>query len=392
MRILMVSPGRLPVPAVRGGAVETLIESLLEYNEKEKKCKIDMIAMYDRNAERESSAYKETNFIFVNLGKCYEVISDRHWLPYKLLDVFFSMKALKIIRKRKNDYDCIVIQNEAVNGWIFQKYMEGKYIFHAHNDSFLASRQKERKFLLSCDKIVSISDYISSQFLKSGRKGRVVTVHNGVDVYFFYKKRYENHRHQIRSKMHIREQEIVLRYAGRLIPEKGVEELIKGFLSVPDAVPVKLMIVGSSFFENSSTTKFVRNLKELCQKKKNRFIFSGFIGHDQMPLYYSAADIGCTPSIWEEPFGLSVAEQMSMELPVIVTDSGAITEIVDESCGIILERNKNLSRNIADAIISLAKDKAGRQAMGKAGRDRICRYFNKKMFCEQWFKAIGTED
>lgn len=111
-----------------------------------------------------------------------------------------------------------------------------------------------------------------------------------------------------------------------------------------------------------------------------------------MPLYYSAADIGCTPSIWEEPFGLSVAEQMSMELPVIVTDSGAITEIVDESCGIILERNKNLSRNIADAIISLAKDKAGRQAMGKAGRDRICRYFNKKMFCEQWFKAIGTED
>ena len=52
MRILMVSPGRLPVPAVRGGAVETLIESLLEYKKKKKKCKIDMIAMYEEWVEK----------------------------------------------------------------------------------------------------------------------------------------------------------------------------------------------------------------------------------------------------------------------------------------------------------------------------------------------------
>ena len=80
MRILMVSPGRLPVPAVRGGAVETLIESLLEYNEKEKKCKIDMIAMYDRNAERESCQWfskkclSQIQAIFLDKCACLGIV------------------------------------------------------------------------------------------------------------------------------------------------------------------------------------------------------------------------------------------------------------------------------------------------------------------------------
>ena len=392
MRILIVSPGRLPIPAVRGVAVETLIEDLLKYNETEKKCSIDIVTLYDERAKRKCVNYKNTDFIFVYLGKCYDFISDRHLLPYKILDIFFSLEALKIIKKRKSAYDCIVIQNEPLNGWIFQRFLNGKYIFHAHNDNFLISRKKEKNFLLSCDKIISISDYVTGRFLESGRKGSIVTVHNGVDVQLFDRRRHEGRRLEIRKKMHVDEHDIVLIYAGRLIPEKGVEELVKGVLLVPETVPVKLMITGSSFFENSGETKFVKRLKELCKEKKNRFVFSGYIMHDQMPLYYSAADIGCTPSIWEEPFGLSVAEQMAMELPVIATNSGAIPEIVDDSCGIILDRNDRLSSNIADSIILLAKDKAKRQNMGSAGRDKICRYFNKKTFCENWFKAIEMEE
>ena len=57
MRILIISPGRLPVPAVRGGAVETLIESLLRYNEIEKKSTIDVVSLYDIFAKKSSENY-----------------------------------------------------------------------------------------------------------------------------------------------------------------------------------------------------------------------------------------------------------------------------------------------------------------------------------------------
>ena len=123
MRILIISPGRLPVPAVRGGAVETLIESLLRYNEIEKKSTIDVVSLYDNSARKRSEKYKYSNFIFIKMGRWFLAASNRHILPYKFLDSVFSIKAQWGIKKEKVDsYDCIVIENEAINGWILQPF------------------------------------------------------------------------------------------------------------------------------------------------------------------------------------------------------------------------------------------------------------------------------
>ena len=107
-----------------------------------------------------------------------------------------------------------------------------------------------------------------------------------------------------------------------------------------------------------------------------------------MPLYYAMADIGCVPSLWDEPFGLTAAEQMSMELPIITTDSGAIPEIVDPSCGYVFPRDDELSRRIASAVIELKEDASRRKAMGKKARKIIEERFSRDVFCENWFNAV----
>lgn len=392
MRILMISPGRLPVPAVRGGAVETLIENLLIYNETKGDFVMDVVSLYNDSALEKSKEYKNSNFIFIKMGRWFLYASEQHLLPYKFLDSIFTLKALRVIRKGKKSYDRIVIQNEAINGWILQKFLKGIYIFHSHNDSFSIAGRKGAKFLFSCNKIIAISDFVAEKIRKAGRTNNIAVVYNGVDTELFDKSRYEEDRIRIRKQLKISEEEIALIYAGRLIPEKGVEELIKGFMLIPDSVPVKLMVTGSSFFENGADTEFVKRLRRLCEKRKDKIIFCGYVEHENMPLYYSAADIGCVPSIWEEPFGLSVAEQMAMELPVITTDSGAITEIVDDSCGIIVERNKEISNHIAEEIQTLCRDKDRRRNMGTAGRNRICCYFSQKKFCQNWFREVEMED
>ena len=100
------------------------------------------------------------------------------------------------------------------------------------------------------------------------------------------------------------------------------------------------------------------------------------------------ADIGCVPSLWDEPFGLTAAEQMSMELPIITTDSGAIPEIVDPSCGYVFPRDDELIRRIASAVIELKEDASRRKAMGKKARKIIEERFSRDVFCENWFNAV----
>ena len=111
-----------------------------------------------------------------------------------------------------------------------------------------------------------------------------------------------------------------------------------------------------------------------------------------MPAYYAMADIGCVPSLWDEPFGLTVAEQMAMELPVITTDSGAIPEIMDSSCGYIFSRDNELSKRIASAVIELRQDAYMRRKMGKKARRIIEERFSCDVFCENWFKSVQIGD
>ena len=107
-----------------------------------------------------------------------------------------------------------------------------------------------------------------------------------------------------------------------------------------------------------------------------------------MPDYLAMADIGCVPSLWEEPFGLSAAEQMAMGLPVVATDSGALPEIVDEHTGILVPREGDLPQALAHAIGILAADPALRHALGAAGRKKTQEKFSQEGFCKAWFRAV----
>ena len=65
MKVLIVSGGHLPIPAVQGGAVENLIEMYLEENEKKYHNKIDVVSMVLPVSEQNKILeYKYSRFIF----------------------------------------------------------------------------------------------------------------------------------------------------------------------------------------------------------------------------------------------------------------------------------------------------------------------------------------
>lgn len=387
MRILIITPGRLPVPATSGGAVENLIQLLLDYNETYLKHEIYVLGVEDKKAQEESYKYQHAHFYFIHRTWFEKYMSDKHMIPYRVLDAIYILKSSSILKKLAKKTDKIVIENELVNGMVMQSFIKGNYIYHAHNDTLHKENKKEQSFLQSCDKVITISKFLEQGWKKTANLNNCVTVHNGINIELF-KNKSEKKRILLRERYGIKPEETVVVYAGRIVPEKGVEALIQAFMQLPKQENVKLLIIGSSFFEKSKDNAFVKKIKKLCESRKEQIVFTGYVNYENMPDFYSMADIGCVPSLWEEPFGLTVIEQMAMELPVITTDAGAISEIVDETCGFIFQRDENLSKSIASAILKLKKNDNLRLEMGKIGKNIVYKKFSQESFCENWFHVV----
>jgi glycosyltransferase involved in cell wall biosynthesis len=94
---------------------------------------------------------------------------------------------------------------------------------------------------------------------------------------------------------------------------------------------------------------------------------------DPMP-FLDAVDLLVVPSLWEEPFGLVAVEGMARSLPVVVTESGGLVEIVENGVtGFHSAKDAGALRN---AVRPLVEDASLRSRMGEAGRARVEQAFH----------------
>ena len=105
----------------------------------------------------------------------------------------------------------------------------------------------------------------------------------------------------------------------------------------------------------------------------------------QVPSYLKMADVAVVPSMWEEPFGLTVVEAMAAGLPLITTRSGGIPEIC-EGVATIVER-ENIVDNLAAAILDLYQHPEKRQKMAAASLERS-KLFDKETYAKNFFAAL----
>lgn len=112
-------------------------------------------------------------------------------------------------------------------------------------------------------------------------------------------------------------------FLGRLSPDKGVHTLAQA-ISMLSArgTRVKLVVAGEYRFVDKSSERFV---KESLDSLGTEVMHLGWTTPETL---FSMIDVLVVPSIWEEPFGLVVTEAMSANIPVIVSDAGALPEVV----------------------------------------------------------------
>jgi len=117
----------------------------------------------------------------------------------------------------------------------------------------------------------------------------------------------------------------VILYVGRIEPLKGIDQLLKAMTYLPDIQGLRLVIIGGD--ENSQYE--MENLKELSLtlRIEDSVTFLGTIKQQELYYFYSAADVCVLPSYYES-FGLVALEAMACGTPVVATNVGNLSKII----------------------------------------------------------------
>ena len=164
-------------------------------------------------------------------------------------------------------------------------------------------------------------------------------------------------------------------FVGRLVSWKAIDLLLRAFKYLADKLPAELEIIGDG--EQRSSLEILAQKLELNSENQSLVNFTGFLAQSDCAQRLQSADVMVLPSLYECG-GAVVLEAMTMGIPVIATKWGGPTDYLDQSCGILIEpKTPHLFvRDLADAMLKLAKSPELRQTMGKAGHQRIIERFD----------------
>ena len=188
---------------------------------------------------------------------------------------------------------------------------------------------------------------------------------------------------QLRQKYGFGNNERLLIFAGRLNPVKGVIELIKAFKFLQEEMPdVRLIISGDGDFKHCF---------EAASPYWSQIVFTGFILKEQLFELYAIADIGIAPSLHEE-FGYVVLEMMMNKLPVIVSSSTGLKEIMDEGkYGVLVDMsNDDRITRLKDIIIDWFKCTGNNKKYKELGRLRFEQEYSLDIFKERMKKLYNN--
>lgn len=385
MKICLITPQFFPVPAVRGGAVEQLITMLVEENEIEHKMDITCVSVWDEKAEAISKKMKHTEFIYIPLRE------EKNQLDCKKNDERFVNYMEAVYEKiKERTFDYIVICGGNVIGYkeMMKKFPYEKNIVYLHGTALMAQELQEvyKYFIV-------VSDYVGNIFKRSNllTPDRIKVLKNGIDYKSFVQTISQEEKRALREKYKIQQDDITIMFCGRTVKEKGIKELLLAFKNMKNRDNCKVVIVGNSNFANEVQTEYDKQLKEIAKEVNDKVIFTGFIPNKELYKIHQIADIAVVPSMFEEAFCLVVVEAMASGLPVITTDSGAIPEIVDDTCAFMIKRDEELIQNMTEKLELLSQDEELRRKMGQNGK-KIAEKYNEHHYYLEFCKTIEEID
>ena len=363
LKILIIGTRFAPIPAFEGGAIEMLTDVFLNYNSHtDIKEKYEFV-VYSRFSEKIDNTllknYKNTEFRYIKQNnlryKLNRIVFGvmRKFIKNKVGDEFVrAIYADLKKRKELEKYDKIIVHNNINNIEYIKQNIKGKHILHLHNDYLNIDTPNAINIVNSLDEIWCVSNFIKLRVDEVIKNDKTKVLYNCVNINYFRKQVSKKEKEELYDLYKMNKEDFVVLYTGRIMKEKGVEELIKAFCTYFTNIKnAKLLIVGQP---NDVNYEYYTNLKEKYSSY-DKISFLGQKSHEELSRLYNICSVQVIPSMCNEAFGLTVIEGMAAGTPIIVSDSGGIPEIVSNNCALIVKRD-NIIKELVDAFDFMYKN------------------------------------
>lgn len=152
-------------------------------------------------------------------------------------------------------------------------------------------------------------------------------------------------------------------FAGRLVPEKGFDVLLRAFARVAEQLPDAQLLVAGDGPEREDIERLVRTLG-----LGDHVVMLGHLPVHEVGRRLVGAWVQAVPSRWQEPFGMVAAEAMMRGTAVVATESGGLRDLVSPGETGLLVAPEDVEGWTA-ALTTLLSDRALAERMGRRGRE-----------------------
>lgn len=361
MKIALIATEKLPVPAIRGGAIQIYLEAIALLLAKTHQ--VTVFSITDPSlSEREN----------IN-GVTYIRFPEDFYLSQ-------LCEELKI-----GDFDVVHLCNRPK--WIKTLKISSpssKLILSVHNEMFAPSKisnEEGIECINSVEKIITVSDFIGKTITSRfpDAKAKTKTVYSGVDIQRYlpaWTTEGSKVRNQLRNDLGLEGRKIIL-FVGRLSKVKGPHILLQALPKIIAEHPdVSLVFVGSKWFGTNEINNYVKHLYTLGAMHKEYVTFVKFMKPADIPSLYTMSDLFVCSSQWEEPLARVHYEAMAAGLPVITSNRGGNPEVIEEGKnGRVIYQFDN-AEQYAKMVNELLSNSALMEKMGRHGRSIVEKNFD----------------
>ncbi len=228
------------------------------------------------------------------------------------------------------------------------------------------------------DAVVTVTQGIKDILIERGLdENKVNVIPNGANIDLFKPIENPTVLNRLRIKYNINDNAPIIMFLGSIESYQGIEYLINGAPSVLKTIPnTMFLIVGDGQAKDE--------LIELTKKigVSDKFIFTGIIPYEDVPLYINLAEVCVAPFILSrnDRIGLSplkVYEYLACKKPVIASNIKNVADLLKSSNSGISVKPED-SDELANSIIKLLKDELLRKEMGRNGREFVVNNYSWK--------------
>jgi glycosyltransferase involved in cell wall biosynthesis len=382
---------KFPIPAIRGGAIESGVTKTIEINEELHLFDLTVITISDPDLDLVTRKYRYCQVIQVKQGFFLRTIILLYRIVNKILGYRFPRKTAymqrvnKELERGKFDIVQFATSNEQVAE--LSDKVSSVILYGVESDYLTMNSYGISKILNRVDYFVA-GPYIKERLMTmlDIPEERIITHYYSIDSTIPDEAERKRIRADIRAKHNIPDTELVLLYVGRLSPEKGPLQLVQAMQHVENC---RLIVVGGADFSSSVTTEYVKLLNEEARKCPKEVIFTGFLkDHEDVKKYMFSADLACVPSICNEAGSIALLEFRVASLPTIISDKGGMHFHAGGNA-VTVKCDDHYVEHLKEAIQHLCDDCVYRMSLAKVARHGLEMHTPREAFIRRYKELSG---